>query len=63
MYYLTYLECKIFVQIGSTEYNTSKHKSQSKAHTPTPSSPLSNRYHIIRVLETDQMKAVNMLST
>lgn len=49
--YVTYLECKIFVQIGTTQEHTSQHKGQSKAHAPAPGPSLSNRHSILRVLQ------------
>lgn len=49
--YLTYLECKVFVEIGTAQDHTSQHEGQSKAHAPAPSPPLPNRHSILRVLQ------------
>lgn len=50
----TYLKCKILVEVCSSQDDASEHEGQSKAHAPTPRSPLANWDHVIRVLECKQ---------
>lgn len=52
--YVTYLECKIFVEIGTTQDHASQHKGQSEVHAPAPGPPLPHGHSILRVLQSSR---------